>query len=87
MGSKTPALELRDLWVRYGAVEAVRGLSLVAERGEVVGLIGPNGAGKSSTLHAIMGVVPSAGEILVNGSPVRGRRPEVIARSGVALVP
>ena len=40
-----PALELRDLSVRYGAVEAVRRLSLVAERGEVVGLIGPNGAG------------------------------------------
>jgi len=69
-------------------VEAVRGLSLVAERGEVVGLIGPNGAGKSSTLHAIMGVVrPVGGEILVNGVSVRGRRPETVARSGVALVP
>ena len=83
-----PALELRDLSVRYGAVEAVRGLSLVAERGEVVGLIGPNGAGKSSTLHAIMGVVRSAGgEILVNGASVRGRRPEAVARRGIALVP
>jgi len=83
-----PALELRDVSVRYGAVEAVRGLSLVAERGEIVGLIGPNGAGKSSTLHAIMGVVrPSAGEILVDGASIRGRRPEVVARKGVALVP
>jgi branched-chain amino acid transport system ATP-binding protein len=82
------ALELRELSVRYGAVDAVRGLSLVAERGEVVGLIGPNGAGKSSTLHAIMGVVrPAGGEILVNGTSVRGRRPEAVARSGVALVP
>ena len=83
-----PALELRDLSVRYGAVEAVRGLSLVAERGEVVGLIGPNGAGKSSTLHAIMGAVrTAAGEILVNGHSVRGQSPEAVARRGVALVP
>ena len=83
-----PALELRDLSVRYGAVDAVRGLSLVAERGEVVGLIGPNGAGKSSTLHAIMGAVRAAGgEILVNGSSVRGRNPEAVARRGIALVP
>jgi len=88
MPRSEPALELRDLSVGYGAVEAVRSLSLVAERGEVVGLIGPNGAGKSSTLHAIMGVVrPSGGEILVNGTSVRGRRPEAVARSGVALVP
>ena len=83
-----PALELRDLFVRYGAVEAVRGLSLVAERGEVVGLIGPNGAGKSSTLHAIMGAVrAAAGDVLVNGASVRGRRPEAVARRGIALVP
>jgi branched-chain amino acid transport system ATP-binding protein len=83
-----PALELRELFVRYGAVEAVRGLSLVAERGEVVGLIGPNGAGKSSTLHAIMGAVRAAeGDILLNGDSVRGRRPEAVARRGIALVP
>jgi len=82
------ALELRDLSVRYGAVEAVRKLSLVAAPGEVVGLIGPNGAGKSSTLHAIMGAVRAAGgEILVNGDSVRGRTPETVARRGIALVP
>ena len=51
------ALEVEDLEVRYGLVRAVRGLSLRAERGSVVGLIGPNGAGKSTTLHAIMGIV------------------------------
>jgi len=83
-----PALELRDLSVRYGPVEAVRKLSLVAERGEVVGLIGPNGAGKSSTLHAIMGAVrPAEGEILVNGGSICGRSPEAVARRGIALVP
>jgi branched-chain amino acid transport system ATP-binding protein len=65
----------------------VRGLDLRLERGEIVGLIGPNGAGKSTTLHAIMGDVPvAAGEILLDGSPLRGR-PEDIARAGVALVP
>jgi branched-chain amino acid transport system ATP-binding protein len=83
-----PALELRGLSVRYGAVEAVRGLSLVANRREVVGLIGPNGAGKSSTLHAIMGVVrPASGDILFDGRSISGRRPEAIARRGIALVP
>ena len=53
------ALALEGLSVRYGAVDAVRDLSLEVKPGEIVGLIGPNGAGKSSTLHAIMGVAPS----------------------------
>ena len=86
--ASVPALELRDLSVRYGAVQAVHRLSLSAAPGEVVGLIGPNGAGKSSTLHAIMGVVaPAGGDILVHGRSIRGRRPESVARAGVALVP
>ena len=81
-------LVLRDVRVRYGAVDAVRGLSLEVKPGEIVGLIGPNGAGKSSTLHAIMGAVPVAGgEISLNGSSLRGRRSEDVARAGVALVP
>jgi len=77
-----------DLRVRYGGVEAVRGLSLEVGAGEIVGLIGANGAGKSSTLHAIMGVAPVVGgDIRLAGSSLRGRAPEEIARSGVALVP
>lgn len=84
----TPALALEELEVRHGAVAAVRGLSLEVGHGEIVGLIGPNGAGKSSTLHAIMGAVrPSAGDVRVNGASVVGRRPEEVARRGVALVP
>jgi branched-chain amino acid transport system ATP-binding protein len=84
----TPLLELVDLNVRYGSVPAVRNLSLRIEPGEIVGLIGPNGAGKSTTLHAIMGMVAShSGEILLGGSSLRGKAPEVVARTGIALVP
>jgi branched-chain amino acid transport system ATP-binding protein len=83
-----PALEFDAVEVRYGAVPAVRGLSLRIDRGEFVGLIGPNGAGKSTTLLAAMGVVGvSAGEIRLLGRPVRGRAPEDVARAGMALVP
>jgi branched-chain amino acid transport system ATP-binding protein len=83
-----PALVVEHLVVRHGAVTAVRDLSFAIERGEIVGLIGPNGAGKSSTLHAVMGAVrPVGGDVRVNGRSVVGRRPEEVARSGVALVP
>ncbi|MFL5942527.1 MAG: ABC transporter ATP-binding protein [Gaiellaceae bacterium] len=82
------ALALDGLAVRYGAVDAVRGLSLEIDRGEIVGLIGPNGAGKSSTLHAIMGAAPVvAGDVLLDGRSLVGRRSEDVARRGVALVP
>jgi branched-chain amino acid transport system ATP-binding protein len=82
------ALVVEDLEVRYGGVRAVRGLSLTVEPGEIVGLIGPNGAGKSSTLHAIMGAAPvAAGVVRLGGASLLGRRPEDVARSGIALVP
>ena len=81
-------LVLRELCVRYGAVDAVRNLSLEVKPGEIVGLIGPNGAGKSSTLRAIMGAAPvSGGDVSLDGSSLRGRRPEDVARAGIALVP
>jgi branched-chain amino acid transport system ATP-binding protein len=83
-----PVLIVDKLRVRYGAVEAVRELSLHVERGEIVGLIGPNGAGKSSTLNAIMGLVTaSGGDVRLNGKSIGRRRPEDIARAGIALVP
>ena len=60
--------------VRYGGVDAVRGLSLEVGAGEIVGLIGANGAGKSSTLHAIMGVAPVAGgDVRLGGASLLGR--------------
>jgi branched-chain amino acid transport system ATP-binding protein len=81
-------LEVEDLEVRYGAVPAVRGVSLQVGRGEIVGLIGPNGAGKSTTLHAIVGLVrPHRGDIRLAGRSLRGRPPEAVARAGIALVP
>jgi branched-chain amino acid transport system ATP-binding protein len=81
-------LVLEGLDVRYGGVQAVRGLSFEVAPGEIVGLIGANGAGKSSTLHAIMGVAPVAGgDIRLGNESLRNRRPEDIARSGIALVP
>ena len=84
----TALLELDALDVRYGRVAAVRGLTLEVAAGEIVGLIGPNGAGKSTTLHAITGLVPPAsGDVRLAGRSLRGRRPEAIARAGIALVP
>ena len=81
-------LEIRDLEVRYGAVPAVRDVTLRLGKGELVGLIGPNGAGKSTTLHAVTGLLPvHAGDVTLDGTSLRGRPPEAIARAGVALVP
>jgi branched-chain amino acid transport system ATP-binding protein len=81
------SLVVEHLDVRYGGVHAVRDLSFEVEPGAIVGLIGANGAGKSSTLHAIMGVAPATGEVRLGGVSLRGRRPEDVARDGVALVP
>jgi branched-chain amino acid transport system ATP-binding protein len=81
------ALTVEHLDVRYGGVHAVRGLSLTVSPGEIVGLVGPNGAGKSSTLHAIVGLAPATGSAKLGDRELIGRRPEDVARSGVALVP
>ena len=82
------ALLVENLSVRFGAVEAVRGLSLEVRPGQIIGLIGPNGAGKSSTLHAIMGSAPIVGgDVRLDGTSILGRPPEDVARRGVALVP
>src|SRR4051794_41884235 len=84
----TPVLELENLEVRHGAVQAVRGLSLTVDRGEIVGLIGPNGAGKSSTLQAVMGLVrPAGGDVRLHGRSLVGRRTEDVARLRVAPLP
>jgi branched-chain amino acid transport system ATP-binding protein len=81
-------LEISDLAVSYGPIPAVRGISLRVEPGQVVALVGPNGAGKSTTLSAVSGMLrPTAGTITFEGVSLVGRRPEDVARRGVALVP
>jgi iron complex transport system ATP-binding protein len=69
-------IQTRDLWVRFGPVAAVRGLSLRVEAGEWTALIGPNGAGKTSALRALAGLVPYEGDVSVDGKDARalGRR-------------
>jgi iron complex transport system ATP-binding protein len=79
-------IELRDLSVRYGGVDAVRSFSLAVERQQWVMLIGPNGAGKSSTLRALCGLVPFQGEVRLAGREVRALRRRELARL-VAFVP
>lgn len=79
-------IEVRDLEVRYGALHAVRGVSITAGRGEVLGMLGPNGAGKSSTLACITGLVrPSAGGVRVAGYDVARDPAAVKALLGVQL--
>ncbi|MEE8628382.1 MULTISPECIES: ABC transporter ATP-binding protein [Methylobacterium] len=81
-------LEICDLTVRYGEIEAVRGISFSVEAGEVVTLLGSNGAGKSTTLKTISGLVkPAGGEVLFEGQSLLGLKPEEIVRRGVAHVP
>jgi branched-chain amino acid transport system ATP-binding protein len=81
-------LQVRDLVVRYGEIEALRGISFEVEAGQIVTLLGSNGAGKSTTLRAISGLArPASGEILFDGQPISGRHPEQIVRLGISHVP
>jgi branched-chain amino acid transport system ATP-binding protein len=81
-------LEVRDLRVAYGHVEAVRGVSLSVTAGEIVALIGPNGAGKSSTLNAIAGLLrPAAGSVQLEGREVAGVASHAAVAAGLVLVP
>lgn len=81
-------LVLKDVHVRYGAIAALRGISLHVNRGEIVGLIGVNGAGKTTTLMTNAGVLkPIKGIISFEGNNIVGKSPEEIVRMGIALVP
>jgi branched-chain amino acid transport system ATP-binding protein len=81
-------LEINDLMVLYGEIEALRGVSLKVDEGQVVTLLGSNGAGKSTTLRAISGLAkPAAGEILFEGKSIVGLGPEAIVRLGISHVP
>lgn len=81
-------LEVKGLYVSYGGIQAVKDISFVVPKGEVVTLIGANGAGKSSTLRSIVGLVkPTLGSILLNGKEIAGKTPESIVSQGITLVP
>ena len=77
------SIELRDVSVRYGRRTVVQAFDESVRSGEWLGLIGPNGAGKSSLLKAIVGIVPSSGEVVVDGAPIslrsRSRRASLVA--------
>ena len=79
-------LELDDVEARYGPVQALHGVSLTVDEGEVVSVLGANGAGKTTTLRAISGTVSREGSIALAGKPLKGG-PEAAARAGIAHVP
>ena len=81
-------LEIKDLVVSYGGIEAVKGISFDVSAGEIVTLIGANGAGKSTTLKAISGLVkPKNASILFEGNEICGKTPDNIVKAGITLVP
>jgi branched-chain amino acid transport system ATP-binding protein len=81
-------LELRDVHTYYGAIHALRGISVDVDEGEIVTLIGSNGAGKSTTLRTISGLLrPRQGEIRLRGQRIDGRRPHEIVALGVCQAP
>lgn len=81
-------LEVRDLVVRYGTIEAVHGIGFEVRAGEVVALIGANGAGKTSTLCAISGLVrPAGGSIRLDGRELAGAAPHTVFGAGLVQVP
>ena len=80
-------LEVDDLHVAYGRVEAVRGVSLQLAAGQIVSVIGPNGAGKSTLLGAVMGLLPSTGTLRFEGEDLRALDVEARVERGLCLVP
>jgi branched-chain amino acid transport system ATP-binding protein len=78
-------LEVVGVWKRFGGVQALSGVSLDVEAGEIVGLIGPNGAGKTTLFHLVSGFgAPDAGDVRLDGRTVRGLRPHDLCRRGLA---
>ncbi|MGZ8692982.1 MAG: ABC transporter ATP-binding protein, partial [Gaiellaceae bacterium] len=80
-------LELRGVEARYGPIKALHGVSLTVAEGEIVALLGANGAGKTTTLRAVSGTVRHSGEIIFAGKQIARRKPDAVARAGIAHVP
>jgi branched-chain amino acid transport system ATP-binding protein len=83
-----PLLEVSDVHTHYGAIEALRGVSLTVDEGEVVTIIGSNGAGKSTTLRSITGLTPaSSGDVVFQGENITRLSAHEIPLRGIALAP
>ncbi len=80
-------LELTAVSGGYGPVQVLHGIDVAVEEGQVAVVLGANGAGKTTTLRAISGMIPVKGEIVFDGTPITGRRPEAVAKAGIAHVP
>jgi branched-chain amino acid transport system ATP-binding protein len=81
-------LKIKDLYVRYGGIQALKGISFEVPKGKVVTLIGANGAGKSTSLKAICGLVqPNGGEIDFKRNSILGQKTADIIKKGITLVP
>jgi branched-chain amino acid transport system ATP-binding protein len=81
-------LKVENVTAGYGRTLVLRDVTVTVEQGEMVALLGPNGAGKTTLMKTIVGLLrPSSGSIELAGNRIDGRRPEAIARAGVALVP
>jgi branched-chain amino acid transport system ATP-binding protein len=83
----SPLLAVNDLHVSYGKVEAVSGVSLEMQAGQIVTVIGPNGAGKTTLLAALMGLLPAKGETRYDGADFSALLTEERVRKGICLVP
>ena len=81
-------LEIRDLCVNYGPIQAVRNINMDVDEGSIVALLGANGAGKTTTLRTISGVIkPASGSVKFDGNEIGGRRVSRVARLGVNMSP
>ena len=81
-------LEVKDLEVYYGVIQAIKGISFTVEQGEVIALIGANGAGKTTTLHTITGLLsPERGQVIFEGTDVTKVPAHKIVSMGMAHVP
>ncbi len=81
-------LTLKGLTVRYGAIDALRGVDLEVRQGEIVALVGANGAGKTTALNAISGLVSiTGGDIVFLGRSIAGASPENVVKAGISQVP
>jgi len=83
----SPILEIADMHVSYGKVEAVRGAALAVDRGQIVTMIGPNGAGKTTLLAAVIGLLRSRGRITFDGRDIAALDVEDRVQAGMSLVP